>query len=329
MTSPWEILGIEPTTDRRRIRSAYASRLKCTHPEDDPVEFQRLREAYELATVYASFAAAPSDAPPIPQPPLELPHEPVSHDAVESLLERAEALYASERRRSAVAWRELLSDESLWSLELRERFQRELFGFVLDHRDLTSPVWRLLEEEFQWTILSRALYERYHPEQVDDVLDEIHEALANDPAAPRKIEPIVQEERSGGLPWWGILFVLMAVSRLGSLQNPDPAERARRAQEALEQMRQSQSAQASMLVEIEAAQQDPSLFETMDHDTLELAAQRQVLEAQWELGRRYLGADGIGRNDTLARMWLQRAAANGHELAARELERLDALRAPR
>jgi hypothetical protein len=47
--SPWDALGVAPTTDVRAILRAYAEKLRITRPEDDPVAFQRLVEAREFA----------------------------------------------------------------------------------------------------------------------------------------------------------------------------------------------------------------------------------------------------------------------------------------
>jgi hypothetical protein len=47
--TPWSVLGIEPTTDERAIKRAYASRLKVASPEKDPAGYMKLREAYEWA----------------------------------------------------------------------------------------------------------------------------------------------------------------------------------------------------------------------------------------------------------------------------------------
>lgn len=57
----WEILGIEPTKDKKTIKRAYAAQTKVVHPEEKPEEFKRLHEAYQAALKYAEFAAERGD----------------------------------------------------------------------------------------------------------------------------------------------------------------------------------------------------------------------------------------------------------------------------
>lgn len=52
----WMILGIEPTTDKKAIRRAYAAKTREIHPEDAPEEFRQLHEAYQAALGYADYA---------------------------------------------------------------------------------------------------------------------------------------------------------------------------------------------------------------------------------------------------------------------------------
>lgn len=43
----WEILGIEPTSDKKTIKRAYAKLLKQYHPEENPEKFQQIQAAYQ------------------------------------------------------------------------------------------------------------------------------------------------------------------------------------------------------------------------------------------------------------------------------------------
>lgn len=45
----WNTLGIAPTPDEREIKRAYAKLLKHIRPEEQPQEFQHLREAFDQA----------------------------------------------------------------------------------------------------------------------------------------------------------------------------------------------------------------------------------------------------------------------------------------
>lgn len=54
----WETLGIEPTTDKRKIKKAYAAKSREIHPEEKPEEFQVLYEAYQAALQYTEEDSA-------------------------------------------------------------------------------------------------------------------------------------------------------------------------------------------------------------------------------------------------------------------------------
>ncbi len=58
----WEILGIEPTTDLKTIKKAYAKLVKQYNPEEHPEEFQRIYAAYKRACICAKAADSQNEA---------------------------------------------------------------------------------------------------------------------------------------------------------------------------------------------------------------------------------------------------------------------------
>lgn len=51
----WQILDIQPTSDEREIRRAYAKKLKVTRPDEDAAAYQQLREAFDEALRLAPY----------------------------------------------------------------------------------------------------------------------------------------------------------------------------------------------------------------------------------------------------------------------------------
>lgn len=55
MNSPWDILSIAETSDKRDIKRAYSRKLKVTRPDKNPEAFQKLHEAYKSALMQAEW----------------------------------------------------------------------------------------------------------------------------------------------------------------------------------------------------------------------------------------------------------------------------------
>ncbi|CAH0991172.1 hypothetical protein SIN8267_01274 [Sinobacterium norvegicum] len=54
----WDVLGLQPTSDKKLIKRTYAKKLKHTRPEDDAAAFQQLHTAYKQALKQAGYIAS-------------------------------------------------------------------------------------------------------------------------------------------------------------------------------------------------------------------------------------------------------------------------------
>ncbi|WP_260443037.1 molecular chaperone DnaJ [Listeria immobilis] len=139
----WEILKIEKTTDKRVIKRAYAKALKYTHPEDEPVAFQKLKEAFDQALKYQAFDDAVSTSGDISSfeireldecnPTMDLDEQ---TEAIEfSFKERLEMVFANYNERINIeAWREIFQSESAFKVDEYERDRYYLAIFLIENR---------------------------------------------------------------------------------------------------------------------------------------------------------------------------------------------------
>jgi hypothetical protein len=162
MTTIWQELGIDPTTDSAVIKSAYAARLKVTRPDENPDGFQRLRAAYnaalrqagqrELSTV-STFQSVidreeikPERAPDYPPKPgvAEVLHE--REETVRSLRQ----VFSNRKGEAAIAAIEHAIARQVLPIDIEHQFVGALIGIL--YNDRAMPARRLLEiaQRFGW-----------------------------------------------------------------------------------------------------------------------------------------------------------------------------------
>ncbi len=158
----WTVLGLPSSADTRSIKRQYATLLKQTRPDEDPVGFQRLREAYEQALDWSrrhEDAAAPWDAAPVSiseatqvlnaPAATEIPLQIELFDAIESARNRAQARATELLQGAKASELDLLFEKAVAS-DCQQAFEEQLLPLSLapspNARDFAA--WGL--KQFQW-----------------------------------------------------------------------------------------------------------------------------------------------------------------------------------
>lgn len=167
MASIWNILEIEETTDKSKIKNAYRKKLTVTNPEDHPEEFKALRTAYEEAMALADAPERAETAGGI----VGAPGLTADETPVGLWLEKVSELYNSFYDRIDVRqWQRLLSDDVCVGLESAEQAREQLLRFFMDHIKLPNDIWKAVDETFDIVRDRQELYETFSKDYIEYIV---------------------------------------------------------------------------------------------------------------------------------------------------------------
>lgn len=160
-----EVLELDEDADEHAIKRAYAKRLRVTRPDDDPVAFQQLHEAYQAALAWvqqrpASLDAAGGGRPHIPSTPVPVPVPADSAPAVATpplrqivdVADSARRVLAQAGQLQPDALRDWLAQQpELWSLYSKPAVGEAVLDLLCSHLpSLPMAASEVLVETFGW-----------------------------------------------------------------------------------------------------------------------------------------------------------------------------------
>lgn len=165
----WEILGIEPTGDRRKIQDAYEQQLKFASEDEAKNLEQAFREAVGDAPAPVTRPAdsyQPERPTPATDETSERPLDANDGQVVREVVIQIKALLNdSSRSKDAGIWKAILCEPPADQPQLRREIGRQLEPQVrpmAENGSLSAPVAQFLGEWFGW----------FSVEQAPDVEDE-------------------------------------------------------------------------------------------------------------------------------------------------------------
>lgn len=149
MKNIWNILEIEETKDEEIIKKAYRTKLAKTNPEDNPVGFKILREAYEEAVrlIYAKEEETENNTP---------------KTEVDFWILKVEEVYNNWGRRIDVGeWKKLLDDEVCIALDTSDEASEKLLVFLMSNYNIIYEVWNEINKCFDYLNLKDEIREKF------------------------------------------------------------------------------------------------------------------------------------------------------------------------
>ncbi|MCX4028006.1 hypothetical protein H0A36_20330 [Endozoicomonas sp. SM1973] len=174
--SCWDILGIESTEDIKKIKHAYASKLKLLDLATQQALFEELRRALEHAKVQAQSGLQNQSLP------FNSRQKPKAQSLVVTQLDdfviQLEILYADFPRRIQLEeWQRLLADLPHWTLDRKQTISDVLFGFLLENYYLPPTILVYLEQQFAWGEQQLQLIKHYNETDIERLFALIKQPL--------------------------------------------------------------------------------------------------------------------------------------------------------
>ena len=133
----FEILGIKETINENEITTAYRTKLKMTHPEENPEGFKQLRQAYEEAIYIARH-------------PEEKEQDDVPKTEVDIWIKQVEKIYDNLLLRcDENVWKELFLDPVCDRLDTFLEARNKFLAFFMSHIYVPQCAWLLADKTFQ------------------------------------------------------------------------------------------------------------------------------------------------------------------------------------
>ncbi|MCL2572252.1 MAG: tetratricopeptide repeat protein [Defluviitaleaceae bacterium] len=185
MKTNWDILGIQPTTDKEALRQAYMTMLPSHNPEDDPEGFLRLRTAYEEILNGLDQSNEPEDTP-----------------HTKFLAQITDIYYNFPKRCSLSEWKSLLETPVCQRLDMVDETEAVLLTFLIEHYFLSMDVWAALNAHFDWPSRTDDLKQRYPNDFIGYIVKK-----ATEPEHPRHNLFSTTSQESTDYDQWISLFL--------------------------------------------------------------------------------------------------------------------------
>lgn len=153
----WDILGIEQTKDKNKIKEAYYEKLNYVHPEENPEGFKELRRAFEEAMRISEEVEDKNE-----------------FSEIELWMEKVKKVYNNfALRLNEEAWKNLFQEDVCYGLDTREEALIALLRFFMDKYYLSKNIWQLIDNTFHIKERKRELMEIFPINFIEFVIDRI------------------------------------------------------------------------------------------------------------------------------------------------------------